>query len=361
MRNIKKPPIVRLPPKTGVELLLLHSAQVATIVAGLVAFVFALHAGSVVLVPLALSVVIGLMLVPIAVFLERRGVPPGLSALLVVVVFLLLLALVVIAVAAPLSFWLERGPEIWRQLRLRILELREPFEALKGFRERLRELTGETGLAVAVEDGSAVESIAVTAPTLIGQVLLFLAGLYFFVATRHQTRAAVLGLCVSRRLRWRVAHVFRDVERMVSTYLLSITAINVGLGAAVAVAMWLIGVESPALWGVLAGLLNYVIYVGPAVMAVILFAVGLATFDGFAASLAPPLVFLFLNLIEAQFVTPAVIGRTLTMNPFIVLIALAFWLWIWGPLGGFIAVPALLVLYAIAGNIVPGIDWTARR
>lgn len=361
MQYVKKPPIVRLPPKTGVELLLVHSAQVAMVVVGLVAFVFALDAGSVLLAPLALSVVIGLMLGPVAVFLERRRVPPGLSALIVVLVFLVLLALVAAAVAAPLSFWLERGPDIWRQLQLRLLELREPLEALKSLRDGVRELTGETGLAVAVEGGSAVESLAVTAPTLVGQVLLFLAGLYFFVATRHQTRAAVFGLCVSRRLRWRVAHVFRDVERMVSTYLLSITLVNVGLGAAVALAMWLIGVESPLLWGVLAGLLNYVIYVGPAIMAAILFAVGLATFDSLGASLVPPLAYLFINLIEAQFVTPTVIGRTLTMNPFIVLIALAFWLWIWGPLGGFIAVPALLVAYAIVGNIVPGVDWTARR
>ena len=361
MQYVKKPPIVRLPPKTGVELLLVLSAQVAMVVVGLVAFVFALDAGSVLLAPLALSVVIGLMLGPVAVFLERRRVSPGLSALIVVLVFLVLLALVGAAVAAPLSFWLERGPDIWRQLQLRLLELREPLEALKSLRDGVRELTGETGLAVAVEGRAALERPAVTAPTLLGQVLLFPARLYFFVATRHQTRAAVLGLCVSRRLRWRVAHVFRDVGRVVSTYLLSITMVNVGLGAAVALAMWLIGVESPLLWGVLAGLLNYVIYVGPAIMAAILFAVGLATFDSLGASLVPALAYLFINLIEAQFVTPTVIGRTLTMNPFIVLIALAFWLWIWGPLGGFIAVPALLVAYAVVGNIVPGVDWTARR
>ncbi|HHZ08873.1 MAG TPA: AI-2E family transporter [Rhizobiales bacterium] len=361
MQHVKKPPIVRLPPKTGVELLLVHSARVAMVVAGLIALVFALYAGRVLLAPLALSVVIGLMLGPVAVFLERRSVPPGLSALIVVVVFLLLLALVGAAIAAPLSFWLERGPQIWRQLQTRIVELREPLEVLEGLRDQLRAVTGETGLAVEIADGSPVESLAVTAPTLVGQTLLFLAGLYFFVATRHQMRVAALGLCVSRRLRWRVAHVFRDVERMVSTYLLAITAINAGLGVAVSAAMWLIGVESPLLWGVLAALLNYVIYVGPAIMAAILFAVGLATFDGFSASLVPPLVYLLINLIEAQFVTPMVIGRTLTMNPFIVLVALAFWLWTWGPLGGFIAVPALLVVYAVVGNIVPGIDWTARR
>ena len=351
---------MRLPPKSNVEVLLARSAQVSMILVGLVATVVALDAGQFLLAPVALAIVVGLMLGPIAVWLERRGVSPLLSALVVVLVFLLLIAAVVAAIAAPLSYWIDRAPYIWAQLQERMRELREPLQALEGLRGQLREATGESGVTVAVEDGSAMQSIALLAPALIAQTLLFLAALYFFVATRHRTRAAILSVCVSRRLRWRTAHIFRDVERMVSTYLLSITLINIGLGTAVALAMWIAGVQSPLLWGVLAGVLNFVIYVGPAAMALILFIVGLATFDGFAGSLVPPAIYLGLNLIEAQFVTPTVLGRTLTMNPFVVLLALAFWLWIWGPLGGFIAVPALLILYAVVGNIVPGIDWSSN-
>ena len=190
-----------------------------------------------------------------------------------------------------------------------------------------------------------------------GQVLLFLASLYFFVATRYQTRHSILQVCVSRKLRWRVAHIFRDVERSVSRYLLSISIINVGLGFAVSIAMLAIGMPSPALWGALAGLLNFVVYLGPAVMAVILFAVGLTQFDTLGGSLLPPLVYLAINLVEAQFVTPHVIGRAMTMNPFVVILSIAFWIWIWGPLGGFIAIPVLLVLYSVAANIIPGIPW----
>jgi predicted PurR-regulated permease PerM len=229
-------------------------------------------------------------------------------------------------------------------------------EEIEAIRLALREATGERGFIVSVEEGSAVEDIALLAPAFLAQFLLFLASLFFFVATRHQIRATILGIVFSRRLRWRVAHVFRDVEALVSRYLLSIAAINLGLGIAVTLALWMLGVPSPALWGALAGLLNFVMYIGPAIMAAILFAIGLATTDTLMAAFLPPLVYLTLNMIEAQFVTPAVVGRTLMLNPFAVLLALSFWIWIWGPIGGFIAIPAMLVVIAIARNVVPTIN-----
>ena len=113
--------------------------------------------------------------------------------------------------------------------------------------------------------------------------------------------------------------------------------------------------------GALAGLLNFVIYVGPALMALILLGIGMVTFDTLVSSLMPPAVFLVLHLVESQFVTPAVLGRTLTLNPFVIFLALAFWIWIWGPIGGFIAVPGLLILYAVAANILPGMEWAGAK
>jgi len=177
------------------------------------------------------------------------------------------------------------------------------------------------------------------------------------VATRYQTRAAILRLCIGRRLRWRVAHIFREVEQLVSRYLLSITVINIAEGAAVGLALYLIGIPSALLWGAIAALTNFVVFIGPAIMVAILFMVGLAEFDTLGGSLLPVMVYLGINLLEAQFITPMVIGKTMTLNPFLVLLALIFWIWLWGPLGGFIAIPALLVVYAVIRNIVPGINW----
>lgn len=359
MTAAKRPPIVRLPPKSNFELILSRGSQIALILVGLTTLAFILYAGKFILAPIGFAVVVGLMLGPIANRLERWGVPFGVSAAVVVLAFIVIISALMLAIAAPLTLWSGRLPQLWMELQLQLASFREPLQTISDLRDQLRDATGEGGgtTTVEVQEGSTVENVAMLAPALIAQVLLFFAGLYFFVATRHDTRIAILRLCFNRRLRWRVAHIFRDVEWLVSRYLLSITVINLGLGIAVAFAMWLVGVPSPLLWGALAALLNFVIYLGPAVMALILFGVGLTTYDTLSGSLMPPLVYLAVNMIEAQFVTPTVIGRTLTMNPFVIFLALAFWLWIWGPVGGFVAIPALLIAYAIGRNILPGLDW----
>lgn len=354
--EFKRPPIVRLPPRSNFEIVLARSAQVSVVVIGLVAFVFALHAGKFVLAPVSLAVVVGLMLGPVAGWLERFGMPSSLSSAIVFLLFVAGVLALGATLVGPLSFWAGELPSIWEGLQAQMAELRQPLEALRGVQEQVRDITGGSGLTVAVEEGSPVTNIATLAPALLAQLLLFMASLYFFVATRDSIRQAVLRLCVSRRMRWRTAHAFRDVETLVSRYLLSILVINVGLGVAVTLALWAAGVPSAPLWGALAGLLNFIIYIGPAIMAALLFIVGLGTYDTITASLMPVAIYLTVNLVEAQFVTPMVVGRALTLNPFVVLLALAFWIWIWGTVGGFIAIPALLIVLAIARNILPGLS-----
>ena len=357
----KKPPIVRLPPRSNVEMLLSKGAQLGTIAVGLVAVFFALDIAEYVVAPVLMAIVIGLMFGPVATWLERHGASSPIAATAVVLLFLLILGLGMLALAGPLSTWLERAPQIWRQLQFHMAQFREPLNVLRDLQEELRSISGGSDVTVSVEEGTAVESVAFLAPAIIGQVLLFLASLYFFVATRHQTRHAVLRICTTRKIRWRVACIFRDIEQSVSRYLLSIAVINAGLGVAVGLAMFAIGMPSAALWGALAAILNFIVYLGPTLMAVILFAVGLTQYDSLGGSLVPPLVYLAVNLIEAQFVTPQVIGRTMLMNPFVVILAIAFWIWLWGPIGGFIAIPMLLILYAIAANVIPGMDWSDGR
>jgi len=356
----KRPPVVRLPPKSNAERVLGISSQLAAILIGFVALVAALQYGKLVLEPLMLGIVLGLMFGPVATKMERHGLPEAAAALVIVFIFLVVLAIFALALAAPLSFWIGKLPQIWKQLQFHLSQLKEPLDAFRHMREQLRGATGGSNVTVNVDQGLPFGSVAELAPAVIAQILIFFASLYFFVATRHATRKAILALCMTRRLRWRAAHIFRDVEHLVSRYLLSITAINFCMGIAVALALWAIGVPQAAMWGALAGLLNFVIYVGPALMAIILLGVGIVTYDTFLAGLLPPAVFLLLHLTESQFVTPTVLGRTLTMNPFGIFLALAFWIWIWGPIGGFIAIPALLIIYAITGNILPGAAWEAE-
>ena len=329
-------------------------AHLSMIVLGCIVFVGVLDFAQVILAPVALAVIIGLMLGPLADRIERIGIPPWIAAAAIVVLFIALIAAALTGFAVPLSDWLDKLPSMWQKLRSGITHWQSVFASIAGLGEKLRQTLGqEAAMRVNVEDESAVESVAYLAPAIFAQVLLFLAGLYFYIATRHRFRLSVLSLCFSRRLRWRVAHAFRDIEMLVSRYLLSITAVNIGLGVVVAIAMWLLGVPSPLLWGALAGGLNYVIYIGPAIMAFLLFGVGLASYPTFGGAMIPPAVYLMINLTEAQFVTPHVLGRTMTLNPFVVFLSIAFWIWLWGPVGGFIAVPCLLIVYAVIRNILP--------
>jgi predicted PurR-regulated permease PerM len=283
------------------------------------------------------------------------GVHSHAAAALVVLASLLVIAGALTAFAEPLRQWLVRAPAIWAELKRELSSLREPLAMISGVQDQIKEVTGadSTQMTVAVEDNSTVTGLVVSVPAILGQIGIFLVGVFFFVATRNQIRDGVLRMCFERRLRWRVAHVFRDVERYVSRFLISITLINIGEGIAVWLALAAYGVPAAPLWGALAGLLNYIPYIGPAAVALILFGVGLSTYDGIVNSLWPVIIYLGINFIEAQFVFPAVIGRTMTLNPFIVFLSLTFWLWIWGPVGGFVAVPVLLVTLAVWRHIMP--------
>ncbi|MEX0953667.1 MAG: AI-2E family transporter [Rhizobiaceae bacterium] len=332
------------------------AARLSLIAMGVIAVTAALDFAQLILAPVVMAVVIGLMFGPIADRLERAGLPPALSAALLVPLFILLAVGIMTSIAVPLSEWSRQLPVIWNRLQAMAANWRELLVTLDGLRDSIRSAIGDVGaMEVQVNAGSTVEHAAWLAPTIFMQIVLFLVSFYFFIATRHGIRVAVLSLCFERRFRWRVAHIFRDVEAMVSRYLLSITAVNIGLAIAVSATMWALGVPSPLLWGVLAGVLNYIVYVGPAIMAVILLCVGLATGDTTFATLAPAGAYLCLNLLESQLVTPHVIGRAVTLNPFLVFLAIGFWIWIWGPVGGFIAVPVLLIMAATIRHVIPGI------
>jgi predicted PurR-regulated permease PerM len=344
------------------EKVLANGSRVAMVVVGLVVGVATLQLAQVILAPVFLAIVIGLMVGPLADWLERRGIVPALSAVLVVLLLILVIACSVLLFAAPLSEWVAKGPAIWEKFRAQLINIKGSLESLASLQDQLKSLMGQTpAMTVAVDDSSPVKDIAFLAPAAGAQVLVFLVSLYFYVATRENIRVSILSLCFSRAVRWRTAHIFSDVERKVSRFLLSVTLINISVGIAVGLMTWALGLPSPILWGALAAVLNYIPYVGQAIMAVVLLAVGFATQTGLEHILLPFGCYLLINFIEAQIITPQFLGRALTLNPFLVFLSISFWLWIWGPVGGFIAVPSLLILQSGISHILPTREVAPRR
>lgn len=344
------------------ERVLANISRMAIVVIGGIVGLVALQAGAFFLAPVTLAIVVGLMFGPVADRLERFGLPPALSSGLVVLAFIVLIGAGMALFSVPLSEWVARAPVIWQKLQAEISNWQGLIQSVGAFQDQLSGIFGDdSSMSVTVEDGSAVTSVALLAPTILAQFLIFLASLYFFIATRDHIRISVLTLCVSRRMRWRTAHVFLDVERKVSRYLLSITAINFCVGVVVSLIMWAIGMPSPLLWGTLAAVLNYIPYVGQAVMWVILLAVGLGTRTGLEGILLPVGCYMVVNFVEGQLITPHLIGRTMTLNPFVIFLSITFWLWAWGPVGGLIAVPTLLIAQSLLVHALPSKPVMPRR
>lgn len=339
------------------------SARLAILFGGAVLLVAVLKIGQSILAPVGLAIVVGLVFGPIADRLESWGISPALSAGIVVLAFLLLIITGIVLFAVPMAEWGGRLPLIWQRLQSEILNWREQIETLSSLQEQIEGLLsgGSAAVRVEVTDSSQVVDLALIAPAVLGDILIFLASLYFYLATRERIRISILSIIVSRKLRWRTAHVFGNVETRVSRFLLSVTVLNIMVGIAMAGVTFAFGLPSPLLWGVLAAVLNYVPYVGQAVLMLILLVVGFATHTEILMIIGPLLCYGLINLVEGQFIFPAFVGRLMTLNPFLIFLSIIFWIWAWGPVGSLMAVPSLIILQSLAGSLVPTQEIQPRR
>ena len=183
--------------------------------------------------------------------------------------------------------------------------------------------------------------------------MLFFVTLIFFLAVEMDFRKYMVSFFATRDGKLRFIRIANDVEQNLASYVFVVTVINFCLGTAVAFGAWLFGFATPVLFGLLAMVLNYIPYIGPACMTVVLFAVGLVSFSSATYALVPPAAFVSLATLEGQFITPTVLGHQLTLNPLVVLLALAFWAWIWGPMGTFLAVPLTIIGLVTLHHLFP--------
>jgi predicted PurR-regulated permease PerM len=149
----------------------------------------------------------------------------------------------------------------------------------------------------------------------------------------------------------RALQIARDTERSISYYLVTTSAVNLGFGGAVAVAMHLVGMPNAVLWGVLAAVTNFIPYLGAVAMVIILGLAALLEFDDVWRALLVPAVFFGLNFAEGYLLTPLALGRRLTLNPVVVFVGVLFWGWVWGVAGALLAVPILAAVKIVCDRI----------
>ncbi len=301
--------------------------------------------------PVVLAFLVALTLSPIVRFGRRYHVPPFITSLLLVVSLALALVAAATLLTRPVTEWIKEAPAIGYQLRTKLHDLRqsvaEVSEASKEV-ERLTESAQEPGVQrVTVEQPGLLPSAADDVAALISTMVLTAILILFLLGSSEMIYEKIVRVTPRMSDKKRALRLIFDIERTVSHYLLSITLINFALGCFVAGAMWLLGVPSPLLWGVAAAALNYLPYVGNLLGIAMVAVVSIVSFPTLTEALLPPLAYLTLTSLEGQLVTPLLLGRNLETNAVSILVALAFWAWLWGLAGMLIAVPLLIVMKAI--------------
>ncbi len=306
------------------------------------------------LLPVTLAIVVGTMMAPIAKGITRFRIPPWLASLMLVAVFFVALCVGIVVLSGLVSEWAAKNSEIGSTLREKLQVLDRPLTALRDIQSGI---SGPLGIDLGalkfdVTSNFITPLLSVLTPA-IAQLLLFFVTLLFFLAGHENFRRYLIVLSDRRKDRLRILRIFNDVERNLSRYIGTLTLINFAIGALTAALAALIGLPNPIALGVLAFGLNYVPIIGPTIMATVLLVVGLAVFPSIGYALLAPAIFIAQSVVEGQLVTPNVVGRRMTVNPFAIFLSVAFWVWLWGPLGGLLAMPLLIGLMVARGHLYP--------
>jgi predicted PurR-regulated permease PerM len=285
--------------------------------------------------------------------LNRIGLPLPIAAAAVLFGLLGLIGFGAHFLAEPAEQWLSEAPASIGELRRELMATSGAFDEIRRLGEEIDELASigdeQDGVPVVQVRGPGhLQSVTGSLPGIVGGLLLTFVTCFFLMIEGDNLGRRLIALGPSRLSRRRISNLLRGVGEQVSTYLTTVTMINVGLGIAVALAMYAIGVPHPALWGVLAGTLNFAPYIGAAISAFVLAVVGVMTFDTLIEALTVPAAYILLSSLEGLVVTPLVLGRRVMLSPLWVFLAVVFWGWMWGVIGALIAVPltaSILVLW----------------
>ncbi len=329
-------------------------AVVGTFLLGGIAF---LHFAESFVMPIVLAVLFSFLLKPVVRWVNKTRIPETLSALIVVAAFVALVFFGVTRLVQPASQWVARAPET-------IATIRDRFEVLFRRAERLSRAASQVEDIAKSPSSEPTQKVEVKQPALVHTVLSYtrslFAGsietvvlLFFMLAAGDMFMHKLVRVLPTLQDKKKAVEIANEVQHSISAFLFTITLINSILGILVGLSAWLIGLPNPVLWGVLAGLLNFIPYFGPITGVGVLLIAGFIAFDTVWRAILPAIIYLSLHGVEANLITPMVLGRRLTLNPLVIFISLMFWTWMWGIPGALLSVPMLMLLKILCDHFRP--------
>jgi predicted PurR-regulated permease PerM len=339
----EQPPVIR-------RAELVAFALVALLVICVVAVLYVAKA---LFLPVVSAFVVGTMLSPAAGFLERHKIPRAVSAVLIVSAVGAGVTFMVGLISSPLVEWSTRLPELGSQLKDKLHVFDRPLALWHELQTMVGVPDAGSGTGFQLPKFDWVEpAVGFLSPTFT-EFLLFIAILILFIASWRDLRRALIMTFADHAGRLRMLRILNEIEGHLGGYLLTVTMINMGVGTATGIICAVTGMPNPAGLGALAATLNFFPIIGPIAMFVILVLVGVITATTLGVGLIAALLFVGVTFLEGHFVTPTIIGRRLELNALAVFMALAFWTWLWGPMGGFLSSPLLIVALVLKEHFMP--------
>ncbi|TPG42999.1 AI-2E family transporter [Sphingomonas koreensis] len=315
---------------------------------------FALQAGATFFLPVTAALVIAIALVPVLEWQERHRIPSPLAALVCVLLFIFAANIALAAIIVPATEFFRLLPERIDRIQTNIAPLLDLYSNLQKYvNSTIQHLVaGSAHPAQTIAQtppNSIVELTATSAPAVIIQVFFGILVVFFFLSGWTRLRRKTITSRASFGGAMATARVIQDVVDDTSAYLGTITMINLVLGLVVAGAFWAVGMPYPLMWGGIVALFNYIPYLGPIIAALLMALGGLMVFSDIWSAMIPPAIMIGCHLLEANAVTPMIVGHRLTINPLLILISLSFWGWVWGTPGALLAVPLLIIIQTVIG------------
>lgn len=310
-----------------------------------------------VILPIVLAFILKLLLQPLMRLLAKIRVPRPVAALLLIVALWGLLAGLGGMLSGPAQSWAQRLPEGLPRLQERVKVISAPLDSLKGMLAHAKGMMGapaDEPANHAASGGMDIQGAILSGVQTFASEFLTMFLVLFFLLNSGDTFLRRLVEVMPRfRDKRQVIDIAWQVESDVSSYLVTITLMNLLVGIATGLAMWALGLSDPILWGAVAFLLNYVPILGPLVGVVTFLGVGMLSLDPLWKAFMPMVLYGVIHVLEGETITPMLLARRFTLNPVIVIISLLFWDWMWGVPGAILAVPMLAITKILCDRIRP--------
>ena len=311
---------------------------------------YTLYLGRDFFLPVVLAIVFNFLLAPVVRTLRRYRIPEALSSAVLIIGLFAIVGVLLYEVSGPLGDWLARA---------KVQPLRKPIEKFSNLGDQIEKLTAvnaggqRTPERVELKQESILDVLFRGTSKIVFTLVVVIVLLYFLLASGDLFLSKLIHVLPTLADKKKAVHIAREIEQNISKYLLTIAVINAGIGVGSGLIFWGLGLPNPALWGAVAGLLNFIPTVGALSSAVIVTFVGAMTFPSLAHALLVPAAFLSLTILMGTFISPLIMGRRLTLNPVVIFIGLSFWGWLWGIPGALLAVPMLAMFKIFCDHIEP--------